>query len=338
MENHSDSKSPLTLNYKFKKPNWRILQVGRLQDYAWVIIRALLIIGISYVILYPILIKLSIAFKDKVDIYNPNVVWLPRNLTLDNFVMALKILDYWPTITNTLILCLVTMMLQTVASALAGYGFARFSFWGRNLLFAMVILTILMPPQTLMVPLYLHFKEFDVLNIYTLVTGNEGVNLINTLWPSFLMSLTANGLKSGLYIYIFRQFFRNAPKEIEESAFIDGASVLKTFTRIILPISVPAIVTVMLFSFVWQWNDLFMTSIFMNQSDVISIKITTLGNNAAKIIGATYGNDPNFKLDPYYQSMLVSTGVLLAIAPLIVMYLFVQRLFVESVERTGVVG
>ncbi|MFC5651913.1 carbohydrate ABC transporter permease [Paenibacillus solisilvae] len=334
-----DKETGFRLSYKLKRPVQNMLNIEKQKHWLWVLLRTVLIIGISYVILYPLLLKLSIGFKSKEDIFNPNIVWLPHHLTLSNLKYAYTMMNYPVTLMNTIFLSTSTMLLQTIASALAGYTFARLTFRGSGFLFILVILTILIPPQTLMVPLYLHFKNFDILGIYHLFTGKDGVNLINTYWPLLITSATANGLKSGLYIYIFRQFFKGMPKEIEEAAFIDGCGVFTTFFRVMLPNAIPSIVTVMLFAFVWQWNDSFMTATFMNQSHVMSMEITMLGFNANQVlVAALSGGDPNFRVDPYYISMIVDTGILLAIAPLIIMYLFVQRFFVESVERTGVVG
>lgn len=339
MRDVSDKVTGFRLSYKLKRPVQNLVNIDKQKHWLWVLLRTVLIIGICYVILYPLMLKLSIAFKSKDDIYNPNIVWLPHHLTLSNLKFAYTMMNYPVTLMQTIILSASTMLLQTAAAALAGYTFARLTFRGSGILFLCVILTILVPPQTLMVPLYLHFKDFDILGIFHLLTGKDGINLINTYWPIIITAATANGLKSGLYIYIFRQFFKGMPKEIEEAAFIDGCGVFSTFFRVMLPNAIPSIVTVMLFAFVWQWNDSFMTATFMNQSHVMSMQITMLSFNASQVLAATLGNnDPNYVVDPYYLSMIVDTGILLAIAPLIIMYLFVQRFFVESVERTGVVG
>ncbi|WP_274361291.1 carbohydrate ABC transporter permease [Paenibacillus thermotolerans] len=309
-------------------------------DWLWAIARAVLVIGISFVIVYPLLNKISVAFKDKQDIYNPTIYMVPVHFTLENFKLAIQVLDYWSLLGNTLLFVVVMTLLQTASCALAGYGFARFAFPGSNILFTLVVLTILIPMSTLMVPMYLHFRSFDILGIVTLVTGKDGISLLNTYWPSMITSATANGLKSGLYIYIFRQFFRGLPKEIEESALIDGAGGYRTFFSIMLPNSIPALMTVMLFAFVWQYNDTFYTSLFMSESALMSIKIAAFPANVGQYLPGILGiaSNPEIKADPNHVAMIVDTGILLAIAPLIVMYLFVQRYFVESVERTGVVG
>jgi len=311
--------------------------VEKIKAWLWVFVRAVLITGISYIILYPVLIKISTAFKDQIDIYNPTIIWIPQHWTLDNFTYVMKVMKYGSTLLNTFTLSAMTTLLTAVSCALAGYAFAKLKFRGSGILFGCVVLTILIPPQTIMVPTYLYFKEFDPLGLVSLFTGKPGVNILDTYWPFILTSATANGLKAGLFIFIFRQFFRGLPKEIEEAAFVDGAGVFKTFTRIMLPNAFPALITVMLFSFVWQWNDSYFTTLFLTETNVLSSELTTLPSNVALQLSMEFGL-ANSQIDPYYASMLVDTGTLLAIAPLVILYLFVQRYFVESVERTGLVG
>ena len=307
-------------------------------DVLWYIFRYALIIGISFIILYPILTKISYALKDKQDIYNPTIYMIPIHFTLDNLKLAANLLHYWPLLANTLVFVVVMMLLTTASTALAGYGFARFSFPGSNILFVLVILTILVPQSTLMVPMYQHFRSFDILGIIHALTGKDGLHLLNSYWPSIITSVTANGLKAGLFIYIFRQFFKGLPKEIEEAALIDGAGGIKTFFRIMLPNAIPPIITVILFSFVWTYNDTFYTSLFMSQSNLLPLKIASLPADTAQKLPILMGLGTSGKADPNYVALIVDTGILLAIIPLIVLYLFVQRHFVESVERTGVVG
>ena len=310
--------------------NWgeRHNPVDKVKGWLWVFTRAVLIIGICFIVLYPILLKLSIAFKAKEDVFDSSVVWIPRHITLDNIKISLDLLKYFEAATNTFILSTGASILQLISCALAGYGFARLKFRGRSLFFAIVVFTIVIPPQTIMAPTYLHYRFFDVFGLYQLFTGQHGVNLLETFWPFFLSSALAMGMKNGLYIFIFRQFFRALPKELEEAAYVDGAGILKTFFRVILPCTVPAVVTVVLFSFVWQWNDSYFTNLYMANSTTLSKMLSILIPSIRS--GVT--------IEMSYISILVSTATLLAIAPIIVLYMFAQRYFVESVERTGVVG
>lgn len=313
--------------------------LGRVMSVLWVFARACLIIGLSFIILYPILQKISIAFKDKSDLYNPMVVWIPENFTLENVKIAMEVMDFFPTLMNSVTLSAATMVMSVISCALAGYGFARFKFKGNSILFALVILTILIPNQTLVIPLYTHFRYFDLFGIVSLFNNGEPLNLMNSYWPIILTTLTANGIKAGLFIYIFRQFFKGMPQEIEEAAIIDGAGVFKTFYRVMLPNAVPAIITVMLFSFVWQYNDVFYSGLYMSQADLMSKALAQIGSNTSSYMNMLQGNtQTGAVVDPVLVQLIVDTGILMAIAPLIVMYLFVQRWFVESVERTGIVG
>ena len=294
----------------------------------------MLIAGISFVVLYPVLLKVMIAIKDPIDIYDSSVVLIPRHFTFDNFILVSKVLNYPEVLLNTVLLSGLVMLLQTFTCVLAGYGFSRMKFRGSGLLFGCVIFTILVPPQTIMIPTYLQYKNFDVLGLVSLIQGKP-LNLIDTFWPFVISSVLGMGLKTGLFVYIFRQFFRGIPNDLEEAAWVDGSGTFGTFTRIILPNAIPAVVTVMLFSFVWQWNDSFFTGMILNDTNIMSSMVSGAWG---QIIIYLRTVDPTQGEDPLYASMIQNTAILLAILPLIIMYLFVQRHFVESMERSGVVG
>jgi len=293
--------------------------------WSWVLIRAILISGLCYVILYPLFFKLSIVFKSRIDIYDTTVLWIPRNFTLDSFRTAFEALNYPTTFASTIMISLITTLFQVISCSLAAFGFARLRFKGSGFLFACVIFTIVVPSQTIMIPTYLNYRYFDVMGLISLFTGERGINLLDTYWPFILQSATGMGIKSGLFIFIFRQFFRGLPKELEESAYIDGCGVPQTFFRIMLPNAVPAMITVLLFSFVWQWNDSYFVSLYLTRVKVLATQLPTMW--------ASFQMD-----DPLYAFMIKNAGEMLFIAPVLILYLFVQRYFVESVERTGIVG
>lgn len=292
--------------------------------FKWVII-----IGISYVIIGPVITIISKTFKSIQDVYNPLVYLIPIKPTFANLLKAMEKMDYVKTLISTFGFVLILMVIQTFICSLVGYGFARFKFPGKELWFLGVILTIIIPTHTIMVPLYAQFRNFDVFGIIKLLTGKEGISLINTKAPLILMTLTGMGLRSGLYIYIFRQFFRGLPKEIEEAARIDGASIFRTFFTVMLPNAVPSIVTVLLFSLVWQYNDTFFSALFMPNSPLISLKITTMAGELALV-------DQIF--DPRHVELIINGAVFLTIAPIVIIYLFLQRYFMEGIERSGIVG
>jgi len=307
----------------------------QVKKWFWPFVRTVLLVGLSFVILYPVFKKITMAIRAKSDLYSPIVVWIPQNLSLENFQYAIEMMDYWRTLVNTTLLCLMTTFLTLVSCILAGYGFARLRFKGSNLLFAGVIFTILVPPTTIFVPLYFNLRNFTLMGIIPLFTG-KGVNLMDSYWPFILTSITANSFKSGLFIFIFRQFFRGIPRELEEAAYVDGAGVTRTFLSIMLPNAVPAITTVALFSFVWQWNDSFYTTMYLTSAKVMATQLASLPYNLQIRLIAMLGGSA--KADPFYLSMVQDTGILLSMLPLIVLYIFTQRYFVESIQRTGIVG
>lgn len=311
----------------------RLVTLDKIKSWSWSFVRFVLMAGLSFVILYPILQKISTAFKHQRDLYSPIVIWVPETFTLDNFRNAMSIMNYGETLWNTFLLAAVTTILTTASCALAGYAFARLQFKGSKVLFFGVILTILVPPTTILIPMYMNLRDFGLGGIIPLFTGDT-VNLLDSYWPFILTSITANSLKAGLYIFIFNQFFRGIPKALEEAAYIDGAGVAKTFFKIMLPNAKSAIITVMLFSFVWQWNDSFYTTTYLTSANVMSTSLSSLPHNLAIYLESGGASSS----DPFYLSMVQDTGILLAMLPLIIMYLFVQRQFVESVERTGIVG
>ena len=148
--------------------------------------------------------------------------------------------------------------------------------------------------------------------------------------PFVLMGLTCTGLKNGLYVFLLRQYFLGMPKELEEAAYVDGAGPLKAFATIMLPGAVPMMVTVFLFSCVWQWLDSLYSSVFFQEIKTMTSALTGLGHvNDMTGMGVS---------DPMAITLIKYAGIVLLILPMVVLYLFCQRYFVESIERSGLVG
>lgn len=308
----------------------------RVQQFLIALIQGLLVIGICFVILYPLFVKIASSFMEERDLYDVTVRLIPRHLTTDNYGQAFQYMDYLRSLRNSLVLCLTTSGLQLASCTLAAYGFARFQFPFKRLLFAFVIMVLVVPPQAIMIPLYLHNRFFDIFGLMRLTTGRT-INLMNSFWPFLLSSGTANGLRAGLFIYMLRQYFRGSPKELEEAAYVDGAGSFRTFWRIMLPGAVPMLVTVFLFSFVWQWTDTFYTSLFLTSLKVLPTALSTLAATVAQAYSADMFSGFQY-LSPGYTSILNNAGSLLVILPLAVLYIFLQRYFVEGIERSGITG
>ncbi|MBO2517294.1 MAG: carbohydrate ABC transporter permease [Clostridiales bacterium] len=297
----------------------------------WKIIRWLMIIGICYVILYPLFKKISVAFMSKSDMYDMTVKWVPRTATLANFADVLDLIDYPKYFFTTLGVSVLATVIQVASCTLAGYGFARFRFRGNKIVFFLVIMTLVVPQQTYMVTTYMQYRYFDLYGLLGLF-GVGKKTLIGTVWPVVLMSLGCQATKNGLFIYILRQFLSRLPVELEEAAFVDGAGVLKTFFRIMLPNAGPVLVTVSVLSFVWTWNDLYTASTYMSSMPLFS---TLLNNLSFQITRSAGGNSV---IDTVRLSMLTNAGALLIIAPLLILFLIAQKFFIQGVERTGLTG
>lgn len=293
------------------------------------VFRLVIIIGICYVILGPVIGIISSSFFSDADSYNPMVYLIPQDPTLNRYELAAKYLDYGKTLVNSLLYSASLMVIQVFICSMVGYGFARYKFPGKNLLFACVVIMIVIPTNTIMLPLYMTFAKFDVLGIISLIKGSA-VNLLSTPIPMYIMTFFGCGLRSGLYIYIFNQFFRGLPKEIEEAAFVDGAGTWYTYFRIMLVNALPSVVTVAIFSMVWQYNDTFYAKLFLISDDiVISKKIST--------IEATISNVEKI-LDPNILELYLDAGIVLIMIPIIIIYIVLQKQFIEGVERSGIVG
>ena len=292
------------------------------------IVRSFIIFGLCFVVIYPILQMIVASISNLRDLNDPLVIWVPRTLSFDTINIAAGAINYFSALRNTLIMSTGVMLITVFSTSLAGYAFARLRFKGITVLFIFVVFTIVVPPQTIAMPL---FMLFNVLG------------LTSTFWPLFILAFTGMGIKAGIFIFIFTQVFRNLPKELEEAALIDGCGIVRTFWQVMLPNAKPAIVTVMLFAFIWQWNDVFYSQLLISTQflDLLSLNITEIAPRLTYILyqlGIDQTVAEGMARNPLIVGTIANTAALLMLFPLLVGYLFVQRLFVESVERVGIVG
>ncbi len=319
----------LNIKKALKDPYQMKLLLNNVKKFCLGLLQLAIIIGVSYVILSPVIGMFVNSISSDKDAFNPMVFVFPEFPTLERYALAIKRMDYWATIGKNLVYVLGITLIQVFICSMVGYGFARFNFPFKKLLFGCVVIMIVIPSHTIMLPLYMSFRSFDPLGIITAITGGN-INLMGSTWPMILMSLLGCGIRSGLYIYIFNQFFRGLPKEIEEAAFVDGAGVWYTYFRIMLVNAIPAVITVTVFSLVWQFNDTFYSNLFLMSEDVvISKKIATLQAviaNEDKILNVTI------------QELYMNAGVILILLPIVLIYVLLQRYFIEGVERSGIVG
>jgi len=303
-----------------------ILLKETIKKYTVSVLRAILLFGMCFLILQPILNKLSISFMAEKDLYDTTIIVLPKNFSLLSYKISASIMNYKTSLWNTIWVSTLVSVLQVSVCALVGYGFSRFDFPLKRFWFFCVILVIVIPPQTISTSLFLHFRFFSILGITT-------VNLRNSMTPYILMCLTCMGLKDGLYIFMIRQYFMGFPFELEEAAYVDGCGPLKTFVRIMVPGAKPILVSCFLFSFVWQWTDSFYTQLFLGKIKLLSVAVSSLADKFGQYMKEVYGY---VNVTTGYSNAINATGVMLTILPLIILYLFAQNLFVESLSSTGV--
>lgn len=312
--------------------------------------------GISYLILYPVIYMLIMSFRPLENMLEPDIVWISKGFTTFNIRAAYQMLtadrlgNIIHPFLNSFAINILNTAFQLLVCSLAGYGLARFKFKGNGILFACVCLTIFVPPQSIFLAQYLNFRYFNFFGIGSLAGIFTGapvtISLVNKPLTFFMITLLGQGLRSGLYILIFRQFFKQLPKELEEVAYIDGSGSTRTFFKIIIPSSMVAFVTVALFSFVFGWNDKYYTDYFMNTVKTVPQAVKD-AMNLLEII------DQDINLETYapmihkalqgvsydknIQKVFVQAACLIALFPPLLLYTFMQKRFVESVDRTGLV-
>lgn len=277
------------------------------------IIMLLLLVDVAYIFVMPILRLLSTSLMNVMDLYDPTVVWLPRRWAFENYSQAFTALAYGEALRNTVLIAGTCAILQTFSCALVGYGFARFKFPGRDRLFYLVLFAMIVPPHAIIIQLFVMVSSAHWLESY---------------YPFLVPSAFGMGLRGALFVFIYRQFFKGLPWELEDAAMIDGASPLRVFYDIMLPLARPAILVVFLFSFVWHWNDDLEPSIYLSRAELFFLP------QRLSVVEAALSN---MRLRAMWGTGTIMAATLLTILPLLVLYFFTQRFFIESIERTGLI-
>ncbi len=294
------------------------------------LLRYAFLISFSYILLYPIIYLITHAFRDPVDITDPTILWVPKNLSWDPLVEAVERMDLPTSLFSTLKVELVSAIICTITCGVAAYGMARFKFKGRGVLNFILILTILVPASIVIIPNYLNFYDFNPLGIVGLIELISGANihisLLDTVWAFWLPSLTAVGIRAGFYIYIYMQFYKSLPKELEEAAWVDGCGPWMTYVRIVLPSSGESILTVSLLSIIWHWNDYYNALMYYSADYTMAIEISSFLDEILREGTSTITTDAPM------------AACLIFLLPVLIMYLVLQKKFITSIAATGIVG
>lgn len=335
---------------KIKYLNW-----GFFGQVVFKIARFALLLGISYVILFPFFSKITYSFFSVGDFKEATVLLIPKYPTFATYKALATENHYFKAVFNTAIISILCGVVQTFICCVIGYGFAKYKFRGSKILFLSVIFMMIVPPVVLQSSLYYTFRHFSPLNIINSFlnigngianTGNDNTltllrlrvpfmdwDLSNTFMPILILSLFGLAFKNGLYIFMMRQFFKGVPDELEESAYIDGSGVFGTFFKIILPLSIPMMITVFLFAFSWQWTDDFYVgpAFFTNNSVHLMPQFMKLEGFSLLADTTIHGYD-NFR------TAIQNTAGLMILLPLILVYVFCQRFLIQGIERSGITG
>ncbi|MCL1787340.1 MAG: ABC transporter permease subunit, partial [Defluviitaleaceae bacterium] len=271
---------------------------------------------------------------------NPDVIWVPLEFSALSFRAAIRIsFGNFTPMMWTVLYAAVTALIQIVTSAMAGYALGRVDFPFKKIVMAFVLLVIIVPPQALLIPQFLSFHNFDVFGLVTLITG-DSINLINNPATLYLLSFFGFGVRQAIFIFIFRQFFAGLPAELEEAALIDGCGFYKTFIRIAFPNAIPAMMTVFVLSFVWNYGDTYLTGYFHPQGPYLanSLSLTYAAHNQQNLLQAIARLYNLPMVTTFVFDAVKHAAALIYLVPLLVIYFATQKKIVDNFERSGIVG
>ena len=281
-----------------------------------------LLIIIGFIFIYPILYMISTSFMDRNDLLDSSVKWLPSSFYIQNYIAAAQSMDFWKTLGKGVVIAGVPTLCNVLVGMIVGYGFARYEFKLKKLFMGILLFSYILPDQVTMIPTYVLYNDMGILG---------------TIWTFVLPALFGNGINSAIFILIFYSFFKQVPKVLMEAAYIDGAGHFKAFFKIAIPSAVPAIITVFLFSFVWYWNESYLTEMY--------VQGLTTKSEWTNLVIQLKNFDSNFSTRATTGDMATSlnesvrmAATSLSILPLFLMYLVLQRQFIESIDRTGITG
>lgn len=310
---------------KTEKPSNR-LRRGSARKFGTVfgqIVVYFVLICIGFVYLEPIFEIIAKSFMSAEDIVDPSTTWIPKKFSIENLKVAANVLNLPSTLISTILFAGVMAFMQTFVSAMTAFALSRYKFKGKSIWMVMLILTFIIPVPVLMIPRLMMFVGMQTAS---------GVQLIGTPIPQGLMAILGQGVYSAVLVLIFYTSFNMVPRVLDEAAEIDGASVFKVFWLVVVRISASTILVVFLFAFVWNWNETYITGTLLRGKIALLPQKLSLFNSEFDSLAAAAGSA--FRLNEAYKM----SATLLSISPLLIMYAFVQRKFIQGIENTGITG
>ena len=272
------------------------------------IVYHVIVFGIGILMIYPLIWMFMSSFKETKTIFQTAGSLIPNPFTLDNYINGLKGFAKVPFLVffkNSLFISVIATIGTVISSAVVAYGFARFEFRGKKILFAAMLLSMMLPAQVLMIPQYLWYQKLGWVGSY-----------LPLIVPYFFAI-------QGFFVYLMTNFIDGIPKELDEAAKIDGCSYPQIFARVILPLITPALVTGGIFSFMWRWDDFLSALLYINKSIKYPVSL------ALKLFC-----DPGSSSD--YGAMFAMAS--LSILPSVIIFIFFQKYLVEGNSTSGLKG
>lgn len=312
--------------FKFKKPGIdsfaaKSILIKKGTAIGWKIARIIILICFSYALIYPFIYMISSTFRGEEDLWNPTVVWITRHFSMENLESAWFHMKYGETLPFSLAISIGSAILQSFMCALAGYAFARFNFKFKGILFAIALLTIIAPQQMYIIPLFRIIKF---------------MGFMDSPAAFWIQAVFGAGIRSGLFIFIYRQTFRGLPSDLEDAAAIDGCGAFGTYFKVMLPNAINSFIVVFMFSIVWHWNEYFSAELFTQHKrnaaqalNALRVQLeATLASSSAAVAVE----------NPLQVQVWVQAGSLLMVFPMLFVFLIGQKYLREGIARTGIVG
>jgi multiple sugar transport system permease protein len=282
--------------------SWRQSRAVQERLTRWVVRLVLVLVGITFMLPFYWMISTSLKPDAQLAVFPP--IWVPHPLMWSNYYDAMTEQPFLLYLQNTLIICAAVVTGVVLSSSVCAYGFSRISWRGRNVLFIVMLSSLMLPYQVTMIPLFVVFSKV--------------FHWVNTFLPLTVPAFFGDAFS----IFLLRQFFMGIPRELTDAAVIDGASEWRIFTRIILPLAKPALAAVALFNFTSTWNDFLNPLIYLNDSEKFTLTLglySFLGDHSSQ------------------WQLLYASAVLITIPPLI-LFFFAQKTFIQGIALSGIKG